>query len=108
MADQEKYLMLLLCKIKDSYYEMAESERIRITSEHVRSLREYSANINHLVTFGGSYDQVVLIEADNLRLIHDAAEAFKMGTKGQHIEVVDSVFGIKVENKSEFAMIGNR
>lgn len=108
MADQEKYLMLLLCRIKDAYYELSESDRKRITSEHVQELRQFSSSINHLVTIGGTYDQVALIEADSPKYVYDAAETFKTGNKGQYIEVVDAIFGIRVENKSDFAMIGNR
>ena len=109
-ATNERYLTLLFCKIKDSYYALEETTRKQVTSEHVRGLMKFSQNISHLVCtgFNGKYDQVILVESDNLKLIHDAAELFKMGAKGQHIDVVDAVFGIKVENKSDFAMIGNR
>lgn len=110
MPKNEKYLSLLFCKIKDSYFALDEATRKKVTSEHVRSLMQFSANISHLVCtgFNGDYDQVILVESDNLKLIHDAAEMFRMGAKGQHIEVVNAVFGIKVENKSDFAMVGNR
>jgi hypothetical protein len=108
MAESERYLMLVLCKIKDSYYDLDPQERVRLTSEHVGDLRRFSDNINHLVTLGGSCDQVALIEADDLKTLHDAAETFKSGNKGRHIEVIDSIFGIRVTNKSEFEMIGNR
>jgi hypothetical protein len=109
-SGETKYLTLLLCKIKGSYYEMDEQARVQITSEHVASLRKFSREITHLVTtgFNGKYDQVLLVESDNLRTIYDAVEAFKLGQKGQHIEILDAVFGIKVENKSDFKMIGNR
>jgi len=110
VAAKQKYLTLLFCKIKDSYYAMEEKKRKQITSEHVADLRKYSTNITHLVCtgFNGQYDQVALIESEDLKTIYDAVEAFKLGKKGQHIEVVDAVFGIKVENKSDFEMIGKR
>ena len=106
----ETYLTLLFCKIRDSYYALDEETRKQITREHVGHLARYSDNISHLVTTGfcGKYDQVILVESDNLKTIHDAAEFFKMGKKGQHIDVVDAVFGIKVANKSQFEMIGRR
>jgi len=97
-----------MCKIKDSYYALDEGERTRITSEHAGQLRSFSDNINHLVTYGGQYDQVILIEAEEMGTLYDAAETFRMGAKGRHIEVTETVFGIKVENKSDFAMVGNR
>ncbi len=107
---KEKYMTLLFCKIKDSYYALDSNARTTITKAHVADLARYSGNIQHLVTtgFNGQYDQVALIEADDLKTIYDAVEAFKLGKKGQHIEVVDAVFGIKVENKSDFEMIGKR
>jgi chlorite dismutase len=110
MAEPQTYLSLVFCKIKDSYYALDEATRKKITSEHVQLLAKFSSNITHLVCtgFNGQYDQVALIESDNLRTIYDAAELFKMGKKGQHIEVVDAVFGIKVQNKAAFAMVGNR
>jgi len=104
----DRYSMLLLCKIKDSYYALDEDERKSLTQGHVRDLRDYSDHINHLVTIGGKFDQVIFVEADDVKTVYDAAERFRTGAKAQHIEVVDTIFGIRVENKSEFAMIGNR
>jgi chlorite dismutase len=109
-AETQTYLSLLFFKIKDSYYALDEATRKQITSEHVKRLSKYTTNITHLVCtgFNGQYDQVAMIESDNLRTIYDAAELFKMGEKGRHIEVMNAVFGIKVQNKSAFHMIGNR
>jgi chlorite dismutase len=107
---KEKYMTLLFCKIKDSYYALEQKTRTEITHAHVSDLSRFAKNISHLVTtgFNGEYDQVALIESDDLKTIYDAVEAFKLGKKGQHIEVVNAVFGIKVENKSDFEMIGLR
>lgn len=110
MPYKERYLTLLLCKIKDSYFALDEATRKKLTSEHVRGLVKYSDNIKHLVCtgFNGTYDQVILIESDDLRTLHDATELFRLGQKGQHIDIVDTVFGIKVDNKSDFVMVGKR
>ncbi|MBO6758552.1 MAG: hypothetical protein JJ902_19620 [Roseibium sp.] len=105
-----RYMSLMFLKIDDSYFAMNEKERSEVTKGHVDTLSEYNKNLTHVLCMGfsGKYDQINLLEADDLETLYRMTEDFKMGTKGRHIEIVDAVVGIKVNNKRAFNMVGSR
>ena len=109
MSEKGRYMSLLFLKISDEYYAMEEKKRVGVTKEHVEALTKYDANLTHILCsgFSGKYDQINLLEADDLEALYRMTEDFKMGAKGRYIEIVDAVVGIQVSNKRAFNMVGS-
>ncbi len=101
----ERHMSLIFCKTNDSYYELDSETKAEVIRSHVDDLRPYERNTSHLITtgFNGAFDQVVIVEGDSLDDIYQAARIFRAGAKARHIELVDVVFGIKVDDRVGFA-----
>lgn len=97
LGDKNKYVGMMFMKMSKEYWALGIQGMHDISVRHARDLMQYSQLLTHVVTgsMDARYDQVTLIEADTLEEIHAASTAFKVGAKGQYIDVVDVVVGVK-------------
>ena len=104
------YVSILFLKISDEYYAMDAEERVSVTRKHVSKLGQYEDRLTHILTsgFSGKWDQINLLEADDLETLYRMTEDFRFGAKARYIQIVDAAVGIRVDNKREFNMVGSR
>jgi hypothetical protein len=97
LGTKNKYIGMMFMKMSKEYWALGTKGMFDMSVRHARDLVQYQHLLTHVVTGGmdARYDQVTLIEADTLEEIHAASTAFKAGEKGQYIEVVDVVVGVK-------------
>jgi hypothetical protein len=97
LGKKNKYVGMMFMKMSKEYWALGRKGIHNISVAHARDLAQYSHLLTHVVCGGvdARYDQVTLIEADTLEEITAAVAAFKIGAKGQYIDVVDMVAGVK-------------
>ena len=97
LGKKNKYIGMLFMKMSKEYWALGRKGIHKISVEHAEDLKQYSHLLTHVVCGGmdGRYDQITLIEADTLEEINAAYAAFKVGAKGQYIDVVDVSIGVK-------------
>ena len=102
IGEKNKYIGFVFLKISKEYYALGRAKIKEISIRHAKDLSRHSSLLTHVVCNGidARYDQVTIIEADSLEEIHNAVVDFKMGDKGQYIEVVDALVGLKAPPKS--------
>ena len=110
MQAKGRYMSFLFLKIRDDYYAMEPSTRVEVTQGHVEALSKYAAQNTHVLTMGfsGKWDQINILEADDLETLYRMTEDFRMGAKSRAIDIVDAVVGIPLANKAQFEMVGSR
>jgi hypothetical protein len=97
LGKKNKYIGMMFMKMSKEYWALGRKGMHDVSVAHARDLMQYSKLLTHVVCGGmdARYDQVTLIEADTLEEINAASNAFKIGGKGQYINVVDTVIGVK-------------
>lgn len=103
ISEKNKYIGLVFLHISKEYYALGRNKIKDISIKHAKELAKHSHLLSHVVCNGldARYDQVTVIEADSLEEIHNAIVDFKMGEKGQYIEVIDTVVGLKAPSKKK-------
>ncbi|HEY6995475.1 MAG TPA: hypothetical protein VH397_17340 [Xanthobacteraceae bacterium] len=94
---KNKYIGVLFMKMSKEYFALGRKGIHDVSAGHVKDLSKYSNMLTHVVTIGtdARYDQVTLIEGDTLEDLYNATADFRLGAKGQYIDIVDCVVGIK-------------
>ena len=97
LGKKNKYVGFMFMKMSKEYWALGRKGIHDVSVAHAQDLMEYSNLLTHIVTGGydARYDQVTLIEADTLEEINAASTAFRVGAKGQYIDVVDMIVGVK-------------
>ena len=103
LGPKNKYVGFLFMKMTKEYLALGRDGIHKISVAHAKDLAKYSNLLTHIVCGGldARYDQVTMIEADSLEQIHDAATEFRIGAKGQYIDVVDVVVGVKAPPRGQ-------
>ncbi len=103
LGEKNKYVGMLFMKMSKEYWALGRSGIHEISVKHAKDLARYSPMLTHVVATGmdARYDQVTMIESDTLEGIHDATAAFRLGAKGQYIDIVDVVVGIKAPPRGQ-------
>jgi hypothetical protein len=96
--DGRTFVVVLLIKMKESWYKLTREERVKIDREHMAALAKYAALVNRsMLRCEGisKYDYVEMIEADDLKLINSLLRSVKDGRKGVYLDIVESIVTLK-------------